>query len=300
MALADDIIVYPAHGPGSSCGKNLGTDTFSTIGEQKKNNYALQAQSREEFIKAVTTGLDEPPTYFSMNAKINKEGYDSLDEVKQKGMTALTIKAFKNKLEEDVIVLDTRDAATFTQGFIPGSIFIGLEGRFAEWAGSILPFHQRMILVTDVGKEEETIVRLARVGFDKVEGYLKGGFEAWKKAKENIDVIIDVEVDELALDIKHDPNLVVVDVRRETEFADGHIENATNLSLTEMTDVAQIANLEEHQNLYVHCASGYRSTIACSLLKRQGYHNLRNVLGGWEKIKEEPLIKTAKEASVLN
>ena len=300
MSLADDIIVYPAHGPGSTCGKNLGPDTFSTIGEEKKNNYALQTQSREEFIKAVTTGLDEPPIYFSMNAKINKEGYHSLDEVKQKGMTALNIKAFKNKLKEDVIVLDTRDAATFTQEFIPGSIFIGLEGRFAEWAGNILPFHQRMILVTEVGNEEETIVRLARVGFDKVEGYLKGGFEAWKKAKENIDIIIDVEVDELALDIQHDPNLVVVDVRRETEFADGHVENATNFSLTEMTDVAQISNLEEHQNLYVHCASGYRSTIACSLLKRQGYHNLRNVLGGWEKIKEEPLIKMAKETSVLN
>jgi glyoxylase-like metal-dependent hydrolase (beta-lactamase superfamily II)/rhodanese-related sulfurtransferase len=300
MPLTDDIIVYPAHGPGSSCGKNLGHETYSTIGEQRKNNYALQAQSREEFIKAVTTGLDEPPTYFSMNAKINKEGYHSLDEVKQKGMTALNIKAFKDKIKEDVIVLDTRNAATFTQGFIPGSIFIGLEGRFAEWAGSILPFHQRMILVTEVGKEEETIVRLARVGFDKVEGYLNGGFEAWKNAKENIDMIIDVETDELAMDIQHDPNLVVVDVRRETEFADGHVENATNLSLTEMTDVAQIANLEEHQNLYIHCASGYRSTIACSLLKRQGYHNLRNVLGGWEKIKEEPLIKTSKEASVLN
>ncbi len=300
IPLNDDIIVYPAHGPGSSCGKNLGPDTLSTIGEQKRNNYALQAQSREEFIKAVTTGLEAPPTYFLMNAKINKEGYDSLNEVKQKGMMALNIEEFKDKLQENVIILDTRNPSTFTNGFIPGSIFIGLEGRFAEWAGSILPFNQSMVLVTDVGKEEETIVRLARVGFDKVEGYLKGGFGAWKKAGESIDIIIDVEVEELALDIKHDPNLVVVDVRRETEFADGHVKNATNLSLSEMTDVAQIANLEEHQNLYVHCAGGYRSTIACSLLKRQGYHNLRNVLGGWEKIKEEPQIKTAKEASVLN
>ncbi len=300
IPLNDDIIVYPAHGPGSSCGKNLGPDTLSTIGEQKRNNYALQAQSREEFIKAVTTGLEAPPTYFLMNAKINKEGYDSLNEVKQKGMMALNIEEFKDKLQENVLILDTRNPSTFTNGFIPGSIFIGLEGRFAEWAGSILPFNQSMVLVTDVRKEEETIVRLARVGFDKVEGYLKGGFEAWKKAGESIDIIIDVEVEELALDIKHDPNLVVVDVRRETEFADGHVKDATNLSLSEMTDVAQIANLEEHQNLYVHCAGGYRSTIACSLLKRQGYHNLRNVIGGWEKIKEEPQIKTAKEASVLN
>lgn len=300
LPLADDIIVYPAHGAGSSCGKNLGTENFSSIGEQRKNNYALQKQTKEEFIKAVTEGLDEPPTYFSMNAKINKEGYDSLEEVKKQGLTPLNVKAFKNKLTEDVIVLDTREATVFTQGFVPGSIFIGLEGRFAEWAGSILPFHQRIILVTEKDKEKETIVRLARVGFDKVEGYLKNGFDAWKKAGESFDLIIDVEADELAMDIKHDPKAVVVDVRTETEFADSHIKNAMNVPLAEMTDIAQIANFEEDQNLYIHCASGYRSVIACSLLKRQGFNNLRNISGGWRLIKEEPSIKTAKEVSVLN
>ncbi|MBA2250908.1 MAG: MBL fold metallo-hydrolase [Chitinophagaceae bacterium] len=300
LPLADDIIVYPAHGPGSSCGKNLGPDTFSTIGEQRKTNYALQPQTKDEFIKTVTEGLGSAPVYFSVNAKINKEGYDSLDEVKLKGLLPLTVDAFKRKMKEDVIILDTRNAATFTHGFIAGSIFIGLEGRFAEWAGSILPFHQRIILVTDQGKEEETIIRMARVGFDKVEGYLDGGFETWKNAKEEIDMIIDVEPDELAMDILHDPNAVVVDVRRETEFADGHIKNATNLPLAEMTDVAQIANFEDNQNLYIHCAGGYRSVIASSLLKRQDIHNLRNVLGGWNKIKLEKSIETEKKVSVLN
>ena len=170
MPLNDDIIVYPAHGPGSSCGKDLGPETFSTIGEQKKTNYALQPQSKEEFIKAVTTGLADAPAYFPINAKINKEGYDSLAKVKSKGLTKLNIEEFKEKLNEDVIVLDTRKATDFKEGFIPGSIFIGLEGRFAEWVGSLLPFHQRIILVTEPGQEEETIIRMARVGFDKVEG----------------------------------------------------------------------------------------------------------------------------------
>ena len=300
LPLHNDIIVYPAHGPGSSCGKNLGPETFSTIGVQKETNYALQAQTKEEFIKKVTTGLNAAPVYFAVNAKINKEGYDSLDDIKIKGLLALSIEEFKNKIEQDVMILDTRKAADFTQGFIPGSIFIGLEGRFAEWAGTLLPFHQRIILVTYSGQEEETIVRLARVGFDKVEGYLNGGFDAWKNAGEKIDIIIDVEPDELALDIKHDPNLVVVDVRRETEFGDGHIKDALNLPLSEMNDVAQIANFEDNQNLYIHCAGGYRSVIASSLLKRQGYHNLRNVLGGWAKIKEDTNITIEKEASVLN
>ena len=300
LPLADDIIVYPAHGPGSSCGKDLGPDTFSTIGEQKKSNYALQPQTREDFIKAVTTGLSAAPVYFAINAKINKEGYDSLDDIKAKGLTALTVEEFKTKMAEDVLVLDTRNSAVFTHGFVPGSVSIGLEGRFAEWAGTLIPFHQRMILVTDPGMEEETIIRLARVGFDKMEGYLKGGFEAWKNAGELVDLIIDIEADELALDLKHDPKLAVVDVRNETEFGDGHVKDATNLPLSDMTDVAQIANFDDDQNLYVHCGGGYRSVIALSLMKRQGFHNLRNILGGWDKIKEEKNIAIEKEASVLN
>jgi hydroxyacylglutathione hydrolase len=227
-------------------------------------------------------------------------GYDSLVDVKQKGLTALSIDAFKKIMQQDVIVLDTRHATVFTQGFIPGSIFIGLEGRFAEWAGSMLPFDKPMLLVTEPGKEEETVIRLSRVGFDKMQGFLKGGFEAWQAAGEKVDMIIDIEADELAMDIPHDNNLIVLDVRKEAEFADGHIKGAQNLPLTDMVDIAQVAQFEDNQNLYVHCAGGYRSVIAASILKKEGIHNLRNVLGGWAKIKEQKEIKVEKDVSVLN
>ena len=300
LPLSDEILVYPAHGAGSSCGKNMGPNTFSTIGEEKKNNYALQAQSKEAFIKVLTDGLASPPVYFSINAQINKDGYESLDLIKSKALTPLSVAAFKNKLKSDYTTLDTRPAAIFTQGFVPGSLFIGLEGRFAEWAGNILSFNLPILLITELGKEEETMIRLARVGFSKMEGYLKGGFDAWKKAGEKIDLVIDVESDELAMDIPHDPNLQVIDVRESTEFTEGHVKNAINLPLNEMTDLAQIANFEENQNLYVHCGGGYRSVIACSLLKSHGMHNLRNVVGGWEKIKEEGAIKIVKDPTVLN
>ena len=300
IPLADDIIVYPAHGPGTSCGKNLEANAVSTIGEQKKNNYALRPQSREEFIAAVTKNLDEAPPYFSLNAKMNKDGYDSLDEVKRKGLTPLNIKEFKLKMDGESLIVDTRLAADFSNGFIPGSLFIGLEGRLAEWAGSLLSYRQPIILVTDSGKEEETIIRLARVGFNNVEGYLNGGFETWKKAGEKIDIIIDIEADEFAMDIPFDDNLAIVDVRKENEFIEGHVKDAINLPLSDMRDIAQIAQLEETQNIYLHCASGYRSLIAASLLKQQGYHNIRNVIGGWVKIKEQKTIKTEKEARILN
>ena len=300
LPLNDDILVYPAHGPGSSCGKNLGPNTHSTIAEEKKTNYALQPQSREEFIEAVTKGLHAAPKYFAINAKINQEGYTDLNDIKTKGTNALPVEDFKSLINDEVIILDTRHANEFTQGFIPGSIFIGLEGRFAEWAGSILPFDKTILLVTAPGKEEESVIRLSRVGFDKMEGFLKGGFDAWKNANEKVDLIIDIEADELIMDMPHDPNLIVVDVRKEVEYADGHLKDAVNLPLGEMTDVAQIANFEDNQNLYVHCAGGYRSVIASSLLKKQGIHNLRNVLGGWSKIKELEKVDIVKEASLLN
>ena len=300
LPLNGDILVYPAHGPGSSCGKNLGPNTHSTIAEEKKTNYALQPQSREEFIEAVTKGLHAAPKYFAINAKINQEGYTDLNDIKTKGTNALPVEDFKSLINDEVIILDTRHANEFTQGFIPGSIFIGLEGRFAEWAGSILPFDKTILLVTAPGKEEESVIRLSRVGFDKMEGFLKGGFDAWKNANEKVDLIIDIEADELIMDMPHDPNLIVVDVRKEVEYADGHLKDAVNLPLGEMTDVAQIANFEDNQNLYVHCAGGYRSVIASSLLKKQGIHNLRNVLGGWSKIKELEKVDIVKEASLLN
>jgi rhodanese-related sulfurtransferase len=196
------------------------------------------------------------------------------------------LKSFKNSINDNTIVLDTRQATLFTKGFVPGSLSIGLEDRFAEWAGSLISFDAPILLVTEPGKEKETIVRLARVGFDKVKGYLSGGFEAWKSAGEEIDMIIDVEADELMMDIPHDKNLLVLDVRRETEFADGHLKDAVNLPLIDMNDPATMADLEDNQNLYVHCGGGYRSVIASSLLKRQGFHNLRKCTGWLEQNKK--------------
>ncbi|MBS1653227.1 MAG: MBL fold metallo-hydrolase [Bacteroidetes bacterium] len=301
IPLADNVLVYPAHGPGSACGKNIGSSAYSTIGDEKKNNYALQPQSKEDFIKAVVEGLETPPPYFPINAQINKEGYDTLDAIITQGMTALSVDDFKKMIDEnDVIILDTRTSSSFSAGFIPGSVSIGLDGRFAEWAGSLLSFKQPILLVTEPGKEKESIIRLARVGFDKVKGYLNGGYEAWKKAGEVSDIIIDIEADELAMDLPFDDNLVVVDVRRPAEFADGHVKDAINLPLENLTDPGMMASINDTDNLYIHCASGYRSVIASSLLKRQGIHNLRNVIGGWGKIKEEKKIPSAKEKSVLN
>ena len=268
--------------------------------QQKETNEALRQKSKEAFVQMVTTGLPAAPNYFPVNSKINKEGYERMDTVLESGLTPLTVEEFKKQASEDAIILDTRKSAEFTNGFIPGSIFIGLDGRFAEWAGSILPFDKNLLLVTDDGKEKETVIRLARVGFSKIAGYLQGGFETWQQAGEKTDLIIDVEPDELAMDIPFDDRLVVVDVRKEVEFADGHVKDAVNIPLANMIDPASMANIEDTDNLYLHCGSGYRSIIAASLLKRQGIHNLRNVLGGWEKIKNDPGIETEKDASVLN
>ena len=298
--LPDHVKVYPAHGPGSSCGKNLGPNTFSTIGEEKISNYALKEQTKEEFIQAITEGLNKPPVYFPLNAKINQQGYASLDEIKRIGLTPLSIADLKKLRSENVIILDTRPATIFTQGFVASSISIGLEGRFAEWAGVMLPFHERMILVTEAGKEEETLVRLARVGFDQIIGYLDGGFDAWKNAGEEIDLIVDIEADELKMDLNYDTNMVVVDVRKEMEFNNGHVKSALNIPLDTMTDLGIISNFEDNDNLYIHCAGGYRSVIASSILKRQGIHNLRNVLGGFGKIKEVPEMPLVAAKEVLN
>ncbi len=284
--LPDTVIVYPAHGPGSACGKNLGKETFSTIGEQKLTNYALQDQPKEAFVKAVTQGLAAPPAYFPLNAKINSQGYAQMDEIKKVALQPLSVAAFEAAQQEGAIVLDTRAATVFTQGFVPGAISIGLDGRFAEWAGSLLSYTQKYILVTEPGKEEETVTRLSRVGLDSVVGYLEGGFDAWRNADKIVDMIIDIEPDELALDLPHDNKLQILDVRKPAEFEAGHIQGAIHFPLIDMVDILNIAQVDEHANLYVHCAGGYRSVIAASLLKRQGFHNLRNVLGGWSKMVE--------------
>ena len=200
-----------------------------------------------------------------------------------------------------MIILDTRPSGVFTGGFVPGSVSVGLDGRFAEWAGSILPFDKTLILVTEPGKERETIVRLARVGFDKIDGYLDGSYDAWLAAGETIDLIIDVEADELAMDMPFDPKILIIDVRKVPEYADGHIKDAVNIPLDTLSDPGSMANLDETQNIYVHCAGGYRSVIASSLIKREGFHNIRNVVGGWSKIKELPdKFEIEKDAVVLN
>jgi hydroxyacylglutathione hydrolase len=300
LPLPDEVIIYPAHGPGSSCGKNLGPNTFSTLKEEKESNYALKAPSKEDFVRVVTDGLDVPPSYFSVNARINKEGYDSLEEVLYNGLQSLDLASLKKWMEEDAILLDTRPSDIFVAGFIPGAISIGLDGRFAEWAGSLLPFDKPIVLVTAPGEERESVIRLARVGFDKMKGFLEGGFPTWQNAGEPIDLIVDVLADELAMDIPFDENLVVLDVRRETEFADGHVKDAINIPLTELADPGNMVNLDEPFNVYIHCGGGYRSVIAASLLKRQGIHNIRNVSGGWKTIKDQKGIEVVKDKSVLN
>lgn len=296
QSLPDHVLVYPAHGPGSSCGKNLGPQTFSTIGEQKAQNFALQTTDKEAFVKWVTEGLAAAPAYFPINARLNQKGYRPLEDVLQAGLKSWSPQAFREAMEAepDWIILDTRPASIFTAGFIPGSIQIGLDGRFAEWAGQLLPFTTSLLIVAEVGKEEETITRLARVGFDQMRGCLAGGFEAWQAAGLPIDMIIDIEADEFAMDLAFDDKLVVVDVRKESEFELGHVPHAVNMPLSSLSDPFSMANLEENQNLYVHCAGGYRSVIAASLLKRQGFHNLRNVLGGWKSI--EAALQKPKEA----
>src|SRR6185295_1807510 len=248
IPLADDVIVYPAHGPGSSCGKNIGPDTDSTIGMEKRFNYALKSTSKAEFIKLVTDDIPPAPLYFPINAKINKEGYDSLDEVLEQGMKPLSVKDFKERMKTDVMILDTRNSEKFTEGFIPGSISIGLNGRFAEWAGSLLPYETPLLLVCDPGKEKESIIRLARVGLDNVQGFLEGGYESWKNSNEPSDMIINVEADELMIDFRFDQNLVVMDVRRPVEFAEGHLSEAINVPLNEMTDPGVIANIDDRHN----------------------------------------------------
>jgi glyoxylase-like metal-dependent hydrolase (beta-lactamase superfamily II)/rhodanese-related sulfurtransferase len=299
--LADEVIIYPAHGQGSSCGKNIGPDTYSTLGEERQTNYALKEQTKEDFIQAVTQGLNATPQYFPINARINKEGYESLNGVMETALRPLDLAAFKEMIKnDDTLILDTRPSALFTDGYVPGAISIGLDGRFAEWAGSLLPFDKPMVLVTEPGREKESAIRLARVGFDQMKGYLEGGFETWHAAGERFDLIINVDADEFALDLKFDPKLLVVDVRREAEYGDGHLVEARNIPLETLTDPGTMADFNDTDNIYLHCAGGYRSVIAASLFKRQGIHNLRNISGGFEAVRGMEEMEIVKENSVLN
>jgi len=284
MPLSDDVIVYPGHGAGSACGKKMSADTWGYLGDQKKFNYALRADmSKEEFVKEVTTGLVDPPQYFPKNAVMNKMGYQSIDEVRDRGLQKLSVRAFKAAWEgEGAIVIDTRHQDEFAKGFIPGSIFIGIDDNFAPWVGALIPDLQQPILfIAEEGKENEVVDRLARVGYDNAIGYLEGGFQAWKAAGEEVDTIEEVTPEEVA---NMHPNLNLLDVRKESEYNAQHIVDAQNFPLDFINK--NMSEIDRDKKYYVHCAGGYRSMIATSILRSRGFENLVNIQGGFKALSE--------------
>ncbi len=285
MPLPDDVIVYPGHGAGSACGKKMSKETWGYLGEQKKTNYALQPMSRAEFVKEVTEGLVEPPQYFPKNAVMNKMGYDSFDEVIERGLNPLSVRAFKAAwAEEEALVIDTRLQDVFAQGFIPGSIFIGIDDNFAMWVGALITDLQQPILfVAEPGREEEVITRLSRVGYDNPIGYLEGSFEAWKKAGEDIDTVDEVTPEELAK-LYEEKGISILDVRKESEYDAQHVVGAQNFPLDFIN--RNMSELSHDKKYYVHCAGGYRSMIAVSILKSRGYDKLVNIKGGFKALEE--------------
>ena len=285
MVLNDDVIVYPAHGAGSACGKNLSKETVSTIGNQKQSNYALRADmTREEFIEEVTDGLLPPPDYFPLNVKLNKEGYESIDTILEKGTKSLSVDDFISKTEKyDALILDVRHQSDFIDGFVPKSMFIGLNGTFAPWVGALIKdINQPIVLVTPQGKEQETITRLARVGFDNVIGYLEGGFESWKNSGKTIDTLQSVSAEDLEVEIGK--NAIVFDVRKPGEYENEHIKDVKNTPLDYLNDYISV--FPQDKNFFIHCAGGYRSVIAASILKAKGMHNVIDVAGGFGAIRK--------------
>lgn len=294
MTLADDVIVYPAHGAGSACGKNLSKETVGTIGNQKEINYALRADmTKEEFIKEVTDGLLPPPAYFPLNVKLNKEGYQHIDEIITKGTTALSVRDFEKIANEtDALILDVRHQSEFIKGFIPRSIFIGIEGGFAPWVGALIKdIEQPILIVAPEGKEEEVVIRLSRVGFDNTLGYLNGSFGAWKDAGKEIDTLESVSAETLEKEMNNN-NVPVFDVRKPGEYANEHIEDVPNTPLDFINN--HISEFPEDKDFYLHCAGGYRSVIASSILKARGIHNVIDVAEGYNSIKKTGIIRTEK------
>lgn len=287
LPLEDDVIVYPAHGAGSACGKNMSKETTDTLGNQKRFNYALRAQSKEAFVEAVLDGLTKAPAYFAENARLNKEGYDAIDDVMERGDNALSPDEFEAVVNETgALVLDVRDVQEFAKGFVPNSINIGLDGQFAPWVGALIPdLKQPIALVTPVGLEEETVLRLARVGYDHSIGYLKGGFDSWQQAGKEVDEIASISAGEFAGQYTQG---TVVDVRRPDEFAVEHVEDAKNLPLDNLND--HMAEIDKNKPVFIHCAGGYRSMVAASILKARGFDNLINVEGGMGAIKKTPVV----------
>ena len=291
MPLADDIIVYPAHGAGSACGKNMMKETVDTLGNQKRMNYALNQPGKTAFVKAVTDGLLPPPGYFGLNVAMNKKGYESFDTVLNNGMRALTPDEFEAAAENtEALILDTRENTIFYKGFIPQSVNIGLNGDFAPWVGAVVvDVKQPLLLVTDAGKEEETVTRLSRVGFDNLLGHLKGGFGAWLSSGKEADVVDRITPEQFANDIKIGEDKVI-DVRKETEYAAEHVEEAYNRPLAYINDWIKDINPAEH--FFLHCAGGYRSMMAASILQGRGYRNFTEVAGGFSAISKTNIPKT--------
>ena len=290
MPLADDITVYPAHGAGSACGKNMQKETVDTLGNQKKTNYALNQPNKESFIKEVLDGLMAPPKYFGMNVAMNKGGYEDFDTILKKGSHPISAQDFEAVVEDSgALILDTRNAADFQKGYVPNSINIGLQGDFAPWVGSmIVDVKQPILLVTDLNAEEEAITRLARVGFDNVIGYLDGGFEAWKNSGNEVDMVNRISVETFANQLTEDAK--VIDVRNETEYAAEHVNEAYSRPLVDINEWISDLNPDEH--FFLHCAGGYRSMIAASILNSRGIRNFTEIEGGFGAIKETSVPKS--------
>ncbi|HMQ68908.1 MAG TPA: MBL fold metallo-hydrolase [Ignavibacteria bacterium] len=292
MTLADDVVVYPAHGAGSACGKNMSKETISTIGAQKKTNYALRENmTEEEFVKEVTDGLLPPPSYFPMNVAMNKKGYENIDTVMERGLQAMNAEEFEAAANEtDSIMLDTRNDAFFHKAFIPNSVNISLDGQFAPWVGTLIPdVKQQILLITEPGKEEESVMRLARVGYDKVIGYLKGGIETWIKAGKETDKVNRISVLEFEKLYDKDKS-IVIDVRKPGEYNSEHVDGAMNIPLDYIN--VNLAEFPKDKEFVIHCEGGYRSMTAASILKSRGWENFMEVEGGYSSIKETNVPKT--------
>ncbi len=284
IPLADDITVYPAHGAGSACGKNMQKETVDTLGNQKKTNYALNQPDKESFVREVLNGLTAPPKYFGMNVAMNKTGYTDFEQVLKQSKNPLTVEDFENIAEQSgALILDTRTAGEFAKGFVPNSINIGIAGDFAPWVGAmVVDVQQPLLLIAENGSEEEVITRLSRVGFDHVLGFLNGGFETWKQANKEIDTIDRISAQDFAAKFSKDSK--VIDVRKETEFEAEHVENAETKPLADINDWVETLKNEDH--FFIHCAGGYRSMIAASILNSRGIRNFSEVDGGFKQIKE--------------
>ncbi len=299
LPLPDEVIVYPAHGAGSACGKNMSKETWDTLGNQKKTNYALRADmTREEFIRQVTDGLLPPPQYFAKNAALNKKGYGSIDEVMQRGVRPLSPEAFEAAANATgALLLDVRDKSEFVRGFIPNSIFIGLDGSFAPWVGALVPdLMQPILIIAPAGREAETVRRLARVGYDNAIGYLEGGFEAWQAAGKEVDHLPHVDAAGLEAIVKEEPGVRVLDVRKPPEYAAAHLQPAANFPLDFIN--REMHRLERTETYYLHCRSGYRSTVAASILKARGFQNVVDVLDSFDRLAQTAIpVRTGACAS---